>query len=152
VRQLEEGRHEVENQYVRSVRREGNQPAQELVSRVFRAVDRGWRGIGTIPGSGLSLQPEFEAFDAEKKFSLEGIRAEESPDCHAGDVLRGHMKPFECPSFGTRCTPETPLGAPMVSSEGACAAYYNFGRIRAAEPAGSADSPRARPARAAAGA
>jgi hydrogenase expression/formation protein HypD len=144
VRQLEEGRHEVENQYVRSVRREGNRPAQKLVSRVFRAVDRGWRGIGTIPGSGLGLQPEFEAFDAEKKFGLEGIHAEESPDCRAGDVLRGRLKPFECPAFGTRCTPETPLGAPMVSSEGACAAYYNFGRVRAGAGARATDrAPRA---------
>jgi hydrogenase expression/formation protein HypD len=137
VRQLEEGRHEVENQYVRAVRREGNRPAQQLVARVFRAVDRAWRGIGTIPASGLGLQPEFAAFDAEKKFGLEGIHADESPDCRAGDVLRGHLKPFECPSFGTRCTPETPLGAPMVSSEGACAAYYNFGRMRSGAAAGS---------------
>lgn len=137
VRQLEDGRHEVENQYVRAVRREGNQPAQELVSRVFRAVDRGWRGIGTIPASGLGLQPEFAAYDAEKKFCLEGIHADESPDCRAGDVLRGHLKPFECPAFGTRCTPENPLGAPMVSSEGACAAYYNFGRLRAGAAVGA---------------
>jgi hydrogenase expression/formation protein HypD len=137
VRQLEDGRHEVENQYVRSVRREGNRPAQDLVARVFRAVDRAWRGIGMIPASGLGLQPEFAAFDAEKKFGLEGIHAEESPDCRAGDVLRGHLKPFECPSFGTRCTPETPLGAPMVSSEGACAAYYNFGRLRSGAAAGA---------------
>lgn len=137
VRQLEEGRHEVENQYVRSVRREGNRPAQELVSRVFRAVDRAWRGIGTIPASGLGLQPEFVAFDAEKKFGLEGIHAEESPECRAGDVLRGHLKPFQCPAFGTRCTPENPLGAPMVSSEGACAAYYNFGRMRSGAAAGA---------------
>lgn len=131
VKQLEEGRHEVENQYVRSVRREGNGPAQELVSKVFRLVDRGWRGIGTIPGSGLGLRPELAAFDAELKFSLEGIRAEEPAECHAGEVLTGQMKPYECPAFGGRCTPETPLGAPMVSSEGACAAYYNFGRMKA---------------------
>ena len=132
IRQLEEGRHEVENQYVRSVKRDGNRPAQELVSKVFEAVDRGWRGIGTIPASGLALRPELAAFDAEKKFDLAGIRAEESPECRAGDVLRGHLKPYECPAFGTRCTPENPLGAPMVSSEGACAAYYNFGRMKAA--------------------
>jgi hydrogenase expression/formation protein HypD len=137
VRQLEDGRHEVENQYVRSVRREGNRPAQELVSRVFEHVDRGWRGIGTIPASGLGLREEFAAFDAEKRFGLEGIHAEESPDCRAGDVLKGQLKPHQCPSFGTRCTPETPLGAPMVSSEGACAAYYNFGRIRTASGAGA---------------
>ncbi|MGD8873424.1 MAG: hydrogenase formation protein HypD [Gemmatimonadota bacterium] len=132
VKQLEEGRHEVENQYVRAVRREGNPPAQELVSKVFELVDRGWRGIGTIPGSGLGLRDEFAAFDAERKFSLEGIKAEEPAECHAGDVLTGQLKPYECPAFGGRCTPETPLGAPMVSSEGACAAYYNFGRMKAA--------------------
>jgi len=131
IRQLESGRHEVENQYVRSVRREGNRPAQDLVQKVFRVVDRGWRGIGTIPSSGLGLRPELAEFDAEVKFDLAGIRAEESPECRAGDVLRGHLKPFECPAFGTRCTPESPLGAPMVSSEGACAAYFNFGRMQA---------------------
>ncbi|HEY6809360.1 MAG TPA: hydrogenase formation protein HypD [Gemmatimonadales bacterium] len=132
VRQLEEGRHEVENQYVRSVRRDGNQPAQDLVSRVFELVDRKWRGIGEIPHSGLGLRPEFAEFDAERRFDVEGIHTEESPDCHAGEVLRGLMKPFECPAFGKSCTPEHPLGAPMVSSEGACAAYYNYGRFRAA--------------------
>jgi hydrogenase expression/formation protein HypD len=120
----------VENQYVRSVRREGNRPAQELVSKVFRTVDRGWRGIGTIPASGLGLAPDFADFDAEKRFGLESIRAEEPAECRAGDVLRGQIKPFECPAFGTSCTPERPLGAPMVSAEGACAAYYNFGRLR----------------------
>jgi hydrogenase expression/formation protein HypD len=133
IRQLEAGLHEVENQYVRAVRREGNRPAQELVSRVFKAVDRGWRGIGTIPGSGLALQPEFAAFDAERKFSLEDIHAEEPAECRAGEVLRGQLKPYECPAFGGRCTPENPLGAPMVSTEGACAAYYNFGRLHVTE-------------------
>ena len=135
VRQLEEGRHEVENQYVRGVRREGNVPARDLVSRVFRIVDRGWRGVGVIPGSGLGLRPEFAAFDAEKKFHLEGIRADEPADCLAGDVLRGRIKPFQCPAFGKSCTPESPLGAPMVSSEGACAAYHAFGRFRPAQTA-----------------
>ena len=130
VRQLEEGRHEVENQYARSVRREGNQPAQDLVSRVFEVVDRKWRGIGEIPRSGLGLRPEFAEFDAERRFGLEGIQASESPLCHAGEVLRGRLKPVECPAFGAQCTPEMPLGAPMVSSEGACAAYYHFGRLR----------------------
>ena len=134
VRQLEEGRHEVENQYVRSVRRDGNQPAQELVSRVFELVDRKWRGIGEIPGSGLGLRDAFAQFDAERRFAVEGIHTEESPACHAGEVLRGLLKPFECPAFGKECTPEHPLGAPMVSSEGACAAYYNYGRFRAAAP------------------
>jgi hydrogenase expression/formation protein HypD len=136
VRQLEEGRHEVENQYVRSVRREGNTPAQELVEGVFQVVDRGWRGIGVIPSSGLGLRPEFAAQDAEKKFALDGIRATEPAACLAGDVLRGRIKPFECPAFGRQCTPERPLGAPMVSTEGACAAYHNFGRFRQEAAAG----------------
>ncbi len=134
VRQLEEGRHEVENQYARSVHRDGNQPAQELVSRVFRLVDRKWRGIGEIPMSGLGLNEEFAAFDAERRFDLAGITAIEPSECRAGDVLRGRLKPRECPAFGLACTPERPLGAPMVSTEGACAAYYNYGRYRAAEP------------------
>jgi hydrogenase expression/formation protein HypD len=130
VRQLEEGRYEVENQYVRSVRREGNQPAQDLVSCVFELVDRNWRGIGPIPRSGLGLRAEFAAFDAEKRFHVDGIHTAEPTECRAGDVLRGVLKPFDCPAFGTICTPEHPLGAPMVSSEGACAAYYNYGRFR----------------------
>ena len=130
VAQLEEGRAEVENQYVRSVRREGNEPAQELVSRVFELVDRQWRGIGEIPASGLGLRNEFSAFDAERKFGLESIRASEPAECMAGDVLRGRIKPFECPAFGEKCTPEHPLGAPMVSSEGACAAYYQYARFQ----------------------
>ena len=136
VRQLEEGRYEVENQYVRSVRREGNRPAQEMVRKVFQVVDRGWRGIGVIPASGLGLRPELAAYDAEKKFALEGIVAEEPEECLAGDVLRGRIKPVECPAFGVTCTPESPMGAPMVSAEGACAAYYNFGRFRQATVGG----------------
>jgi hydrogenase expression/formation protein HypD len=130
VRQLEEGRYEVENQYVRSVRRDGTPPARDLVARVFRLVDRKWRGIGEIPGSGLALREEFAAFDAEHRFGLGDIRVEEPAECRAGDVLRGRLKPFQCPAFGGRCTPEHPLGAPMVSSEGACAAYHNYGRYR----------------------
>ena len=129
VRQLESGRFEVENQYVRSVTRRGNQPAQVLVSKVFRLVDRQWRGIGTIPRSGLGLREGFEAFDAERKFALDAITATEPAECRAGDVLRGRIKPHECEAFGIQCTPEHPLGAPMVSSEGACAAYYNFKRF-----------------------
>jgi hydrogenase expression/formation protein HypD len=132
VRQLEEGRHEVENQYVRSVRRDGNQPAQDLVSQVFELVDRNWRGIGPIPSSGLGVRAEFAEFDAERRFSVEDIHTAEPTICRAGDVLRGVLKPFDCPAFGTLCTPEQPLGAPMVSSEGACAAYYNYGRFRSA--------------------
>jgi hydrogenase expression/formation protein HypD len=134
VRQLESGRHEVENQYVRSVRRDGNRPAQELVGKVFELVDRKWRGMGEIPASGLGLRPEFSDFDAELRFGLSGIHADESPDCRAGDVLRGRIKPTACAAFGVTCTPERPLGAPMVSTEGACAAYYHSGRYRAAAP------------------
>ncbi len=132
VRQLEEGRHEVENQYVRAVRRIGTPPAQDLVRQVFELADRKWRGVGTIPKSGLVLRPEFSDFDAELRFGLEDIEVDEPAECRAGEVLRGTLKPYECPAFGTLCTPERPLGAPMVSSEGACAAYYNFGRHRAA--------------------
>ncbi len=135
VLQLESGRHEVENQYARAVTREGTVPARTLVETVFELVDRKWRGIGEIPASGLALRPEFAAFDAERRFALGDIHVDESPDCHAGEVLRGQLKPHQCPAFGTRCTPEHPLGAPMVSSEGACAAYYNYGRYRAATPA-----------------
>ena len=130
VTQLEQGRHEVENQYVRSVRREGTPPAQDLVRRVFRLSDRQWRGIGTIPNSGLTLREEYSDFDAEVRFGLADITAAEPAECRAGDVLRGNLKPNACPAFGTRCTPENPLGAPMVSSEGACAAYYNYARFR----------------------
>ena len=131
IRQLEEGRHEVENQYVRSVRREGTVPARELVAKVFEPVDRQWRGLGTIPRSGLGLRPEFSDFDAELRFGLGALHVTEPDACRAGDVLRGRIKPFECAAFGTLCTPERPLGAPMVSTEGACAAYYNYGRFRA---------------------
>jgi len=133
VQQLESGRHVVENQYVRSVRREGTRPAQDLVRRVFRLADRQWRGIGAIPRSGLVLREEYADFDAELRFGLEGLAVAEPAECRAGDVLRGNLKPMQCPAFGTRCTPEHPLGAPMVSSEGACAAYYNYARFR--EPA-----------------
>jgi hydrogenase expression/formation protein HypD len=128
VEMLEDGRWGVENQYARAVEREGNRPAQKLVSEVFRVTDRGWRGIGEIPASGLELQPEFAGHDAVERFEVGGVRAAEPEECHAGEVLRGLMKPPECPAFGTLCTPETPLGAPMVSSEGACAAYHGYGR------------------------
>jgi len=135
VRQLEEGRHEVENQYVRAVRREGTVPARDLVSRVFRLVDRKWRGIGEIPQSGLGLREEYADFDAEYRFGLGAVQVSEPAECRAGEVLTGRLKPRQCPAFGTRCTPEHPLGAPMVSSEGACAAYYNYGRHRDAASA-----------------
>jgi hydrogenase expression/formation protein HypD len=129
VQQLEKGRFEVENQYVRSVTRDGTVPARNLVAQVFELVDRKWRGIGAIPRSGLGLRPEFSDFDAELRFGLDDIVVEEPVECHAGDVLRGKLKPFECPAFGTLCTPSRPLGAPMVSSEGACAAYFNYRRL-----------------------
>jgi hydrogenase expression/formation protein HypD len=128
VAALEEDRWGVENQYARSVSRDGNRTAQQLLSKVFEPCDRAWRGIGEIPGSGLALRPEFETFDAEKRFSVELVTAEESPDCIAGEILQGLKKPHDCAAFGGRCTPERPLGAPMVSSEGACAAYYQYGR------------------------
>jgi hydrogenase expression/formation protein HypD len=132
VRQLENGEAFVENQYVRSVKRDGNQPAQDLVSRVFQLADRKWRGIGEIPMSGLTLREEYSDFDAEHRFSLEGIRTNEPAECRSGDVLRGRIKPHECAMFGRACKPERPMGAPMVSTEGACAAYYNYGRARPA--------------------
>jgi len=128
VRQLEEGRAEVENQYLRAVRKQGNRPAQDLAARVFRVVPRKWRGVGEIPQSGLGLREEFAAFDAEARFGVSGYTVEEDSDCISGVVLRGVKKPPECPAFGTRCTPEHPLGATMVSSEGACAAYYIYRR------------------------
>lgn len=131
VAQLEEGRHEVENQYVRAVLREGNRPAQEVVREVFETCDRAWRGIGVIPKSGLRLREAYRAHDAEALFPrVDGVPASESEICIAGDVLIGRAKPHDCPAFGTLCTPESPLGAPMVSSEGACAAYFLAGRRR----------------------
>jgi hydrogenase expression/formation protein HypD len=128
VRQLESGRAEVENQYARCVRREGNVPAQDLIRKVFTVVPRKWRGIGEIPASGLGLREEYAQFDAEKRFGLADYTVEESTDCQSGQVLRGVLKPNQCPAFGTVCTPEHPLGATMVSSEGACAAYYRYRR------------------------
>jgi hydrogenase expression/formation protein HypD len=135
VRQLEAGRAEVENQYARSVRREGNRPAQELMAKVFRVVPRKWRGVGEIPSSGFALRGEFAAYDAETRFGVADYHADEDSECISGQVLRGGKKPRECPAFGGRCTPERPLGATMVSSEGACAAYYTYRRH--AERAGS---------------
>jgi len=128
VIQLEAGRTELENQYVRSVQYEGNRPAQAAVARVFEAADRKWRGIGSIPKSGLFLKPEYAAFDAERIFNLHDICAQEPPECISAEVLLGHKKPTDCTAFGNRCTPDKPLGAPMVSSEGACAAYYQYKR------------------------
>lgn len=128
VRQLEQGRAEVENQYVRIVTRDGNVPAQEMLANVFEICDRQWRGIGTIPASGLRLKEEFRDLDAIKIFDVEAIEPQEPDACISGDILRGLKKPRDCPCFGVECTPENPMGATMVSSEGACAAYYQYGR------------------------
>ena len=137
VQQLESGRAEVENQYSRAVRREGNQPAQALMRQVFKVVHRRWRGIGQIPMSGLGLAEPYAAFDAELRFGLADHQVEEPAECQSGLVLQGVKKPHECPAFGQRCTPEHPLGATMVSSEGACAAYYRYRRQPAAATATS---------------
>ena len=128
VCQLEEGRAEVENSYVRSVQYAGNRPAQAAVERAFEVSDKKWRGLGEIASSGLRLKREFAVFDAERKFGLANVRAEEPTECISAEVLLGHKKPTDCAAFGTRCTPEKPLGAPMVSTEGACAAYYQYRR------------------------
>jgi hydrogenase expression/formation protein HypD len=128
IRQLESGRAQVENQYVRAVGREGNQPAQELMADVFEVCDRKWRGIGAIPKSGYRLRYEFRDHDAERIFAVEQIDTTEPAACISGQILKGIKKPHDCPAFGTSCTPERPLGATMVSSEGACAAYYAYGR------------------------
>jgi hydrogenase expression/formation protein HypD len=140
VVQLESGRHEVENAYSRVVTFEGNRAAQKLLSEVFEVTDRAWRGIGVIPKSGWRLNKDYREFDAEQRFQITGIHTQESALCHSGDVLRGAMKPAECPAFGKECTPRRPLGATMVSSEGACAAYYNYGRFLSAEQLASAGS------------
>lgn len=128
VKQLEQGRHEVENQYARSVRPQGNRPALEQIAAVFQTVPRKWRGIGEIPMSGLALGEAYAKFDADHRFGVEAITAEEPAECIAGQVLQGHKRPHDCPAFGLYCTPERPRGAPMVSSEGACAAYYRYRR------------------------
>ena len=129
VAQLESGRAEVENQYSRAVRRQGNVPAQRIISEVFEVAPRQWRGIGEIPSSGLRLTERYRKFDAERRFPVDIGPVDESSECISGLILQGIRKPFDCPAFGVRCTPEKPLGAPMVSSEGACAAYYLYGRI-----------------------
>ena len=128
VRQLESGRAEVENAYGRAVTRVGNTPAQQVIEQVFEVRDRQWRGVGLIPASGWGLRPEFAAYDAETRFDVGKIRTQESPMCIAGQILQGLKKPYDCPAFGTLCTPESPLGATMVSTEGACAAYHRYGR------------------------
>lgn len=134
VRQLEEGRFEVENQYARAVRRTGNTIAQEAIRRVFRVSDQTWRGIGEIPASGLVLAPEFADYDATLRFGVDGVSAPENPACIAGHILRGTRTPLDCAAYGTSCTPRKPLGAPMVSAEGTCAAFHNAGRTRRETP------------------
>ena len=128
VRQLEQGRAEVENQYARALSREGNVDAQKMIARVFKIADRSWRGIGIIPKSGYKLSYEFRDYDAERLFEVANIQTKEPAICISGQVLKGLKKPHDCPAFGKECTPQTPLGATMVSAEGACAAYYNYGR------------------------
>ena len=129
VKQLEEKRFDVENQYARSVRKEGNLSAQKTIADVFEISNRNWRGIGAIPHSGLQLKKEFSYYDAEKIFKTDDVKTHESSYCIAGLVLQGLKKPYDCSAFKKQCTPEHPLGAPMVSSEGACAAYYHYRKI-----------------------
>jgi hydrogenase expression/formation protein HypD len=138
VLQLEKGKHHVENAYERIVTYAGNLEAQRLLAEVFEVTDRAWRGIGVIPKSGWRLNDKYREFDAEERFQISGIHTNESPLCRAGDVLRGAIKPAECPAFGKECTPRHPLGATMVSSEGACAAYFNYGRVLSTEELASA--------------
>jgi hydrogenase expression/formation protein HypD len=133
VKQLEAGEAFVDNAYARAVTEQGNLPAQALLEEVFEPCDRAWRGIGVIPMSGWRLRETYRDFDAEARFNVAGIRTQESPLCHSGEVLQGRIKPHQCPAFGKQCTPRTPLGATMVSSEGACAAYYNYGRFANSE-------------------
>ncbi|HVN94293.1 MAG TPA: hydrogenase formation protein HypD [Terracidiphilus sp.] len=133
VAQLERGQHRVENAYERIVTYAGNLEAQRLLGQVFEVTDRAWRGIGVIPKSGWRLNANYRDFDAEERFHITGIHTEESALCRAGDVLRGAIKPAQCPAFGKECTPRHPLGATMVSSEGACAAYFNYGRFLSTE-------------------
>jgi hydrogenase expression/formation protein HypD len=128
VKQLEAGEAVAENQYQRAVKFEGNESAQRTIRSVFESVDRKWRGIGFIPQSGWGLRPDFAEFDAEKRFDVGNIFTQESPLCIAGEILQGMKKPLQCAAFGKECTPQSPLGAPMVSAEGACAAYYKYHR------------------------
>ena len=128
VQQLEAGRAEVENPYARAVRREGNPESRRLIEKVFEVCDRKWRGVGLIPESGFRLRDEYRDHDAERFFEVDNIETCESPVCISGQILKGLKKPRDCPAFGRECTPQSPLGATMVSSEGACAAYYAYGR------------------------
>jgi hydrogenase expression/formation protein HypD len=126
VSQLEKGTFQVENQYSRVVKQEGNKAALEVIHKVFKVGNREWRGIGEIPNSGYVLTDEFIAYDAERKFGINNIKVKENEHCIAGEILKGIKKPHQCSQFGKTCNPSNPLGAPMVSSEGACAAYYHF--------------------------
>jgi hydrogenase expression/formation protein HypD len=138
VRQLEAGRAEVENPYGRVVRREGNPESKKLIEDVFEVCDRKWRGVGLIPKSGFKLRYEYRDHDAERLFEVDDIETQESPVCISGQILKGLKKPHECPAFGKQCTPQTPLGATMVSAEGACAAYHAYGRhLESSKPHGS---------------
>jgi len=129
VQMLEKGEVQVQNAYPRAVTYEGNKAAQDIIWKTFQPVNRNWRGIGTIPMSGWGLRPDLTEFDAEKRFDVEHIQTVESPLCIAGEILQGLKKPNQCPAFGMQCTPQSPLGAPMVSAEGACSAYYRYARI-----------------------
>jgi hydrogenase expression/formation protein HypD len=131
VRLLERGDASVEVQYARAVKPDGNPQSLALIERVFEVCDRKWRGIGSIAHSGYRLRAEYDAQNAERRFAVADVQANESPECISGQVLRGLQRPVACPAFGTRCTPERPLGATMVSAEGACAAYFHAGRTRA---------------------
>jgi hydrogenase expression/formation protein HypD len=134
VRQLEAGQAEVENQYSRVVRHEGNLPAKKLLEEVFEVCDRKWRGVGSIPQSGYRLRQAFRDHDAERIFEVENVNTQESKICISGQILQGLKKPHQCPAFGKECTSQSPLGATMVSAEGACAAYYAYGRHLVAKP------------------
>ncbi len=126
VQQLEKGEYKVDNQYARSVQREGNRLAQDTIQKVFAVSDRVWRGIGNIPQSGYEVNDRYKNYNARIKFNIDLPLAEENKECISGDIMKGLKKPKQCPNFGTKCKPEHPLGAPMVSSEGACAAYYHY--------------------------
>lgn len=130
VERLESGRAEVANQYSRVVDREGNKEAQEMINEVFELCDRQWRGMGVIPQSGLAIREKYARFDAENRFKFISSSSNESLECISGLILRGKKKPFECPAFGKKCSPEKPLGAPMVSAEGACAAYFRYNNLK----------------------
>jgi hydrogenase expression/formation protein HypD len=128
IKQLEENRYQVENEYSRVVTEQGNLPAQQLMQKIFNVVDRNWRGLGAITAGGLALKPEFDDWNAEQRFAVGDINTQESASCRSGEILQGLLKPAQCPEFGSSCTPEHPLGATMISSEGACAAYHRYRR------------------------